>query len=286
MQYVSQDPLPLAIRLGLVLACNTVQNQSPKLSRNTKEERPRTDTNDDVRSTRTFGYTYPELPDRSLTPDQLYTSVATAVNNLYNPDMRSNQTFRRWQTDRRVRSANLAEAFSDITLDGARNLNVNNLNRQWFISVLVDKFAYSTSFCIDFFMGDASDDVSTWSSAANLIGTYAQFGPVDVAARYPGSIPQAQVRGQVSMTHTLAAGVSRGILRDLRPRTVVPLLQTALTWRARTASGDEIPVTDLTGLSISVSTRKVVPRTAQDQFPEYGPIKWLSAATEGKPCGA
>lgn len=179
----------------------------------------------------------------------------------------------------------MKDSFSHVTWETAKALNVNNLNRQWSIKVLVDRFPIDRSFCIDFFMGDAPSCTSGWPTAANLIGTYAHFNPANATSLYPDGIPQGQVQGEISMTHTLAAGVSRGVLQDISPQSVVPLLKQALTWKARTSTGDEIPMAELSGLSISVSTQSVVPRTALDQFPQYGPLRWLDSATEDKPGG-
>ncbi|ETI25886.1 hypothetical protein G647_02663 [Cladophialophora carrionii CBS 160.54] len=241
-------------------------------------------TSNDVRSTATFGYSYPELTDWELNPDQLAANVRAIVNSLYGPS--TNSTIRRAYEKVRGRSTDIAESFDNISLDLARHLNVNNLNKQWSITVLVDRFPLDTSFCIDFFMGNAPNEVSQWPTAANLIGTYAQFNPANVTLFHPNGFPQGQVRGEISMTHTLATGVSRGLLRDLSPRSVVPLLQKALTWKARTPAGEEVPVTALSGLSISVSTRPLVPRTARNRFPQYGAVQWLDSVTDGKPCGA
>ena len=242
-------------------------------------------TSDDVRSTRTFGYSYPELPDWQLNSDQLAASVRATINTLYG-GVASNSTFRRSSQKVGGRSTNLVESFSDISLDLAQQLNVNNRNRQWSITVVVDRFPLDTNFCVDFFMGDAPEDVSTWPTAANLIGTYAQFIAANVTLLHPNGYPQGQVQGEISMTHSLAAGVYRGGLRDLSPRSVVPLLRNALTWKARTTAGKEVPVTALSGLSISVSTQAVVPRTATGRFPQYGGMQQLDYVTEGKPGGA
>ena len=241
-------------------------------------------TSDNVRSTRALGYGYSELPDWQMSKEDLAANVRTAVNSFYNPS--SNSTVRRSVENIQTRSAGIANSFSHVSLDVARQLNVNNLNRQWSITVLVDRYSLDTSFLIDFFMGDAPDDVSAWPTAANLIGTYAQFNPANVTMLHPDGFPEGQVRGEISLTHTLAAGVSRGILRDLSVRSVVPVLQEALNWKARTPAGEEIPITVLSGLSISVSTRPVTPRTRRDQFPMYGALQWLDSVTEGKPCGA
>ncbi|KIW91999.1 uncharacterized protein Z519_06981 [Cladophialophora bantiana CBS 173.52] len=240
-------------------------------------------TSNDVRSMKRFGYSYPELPDWEMNPGELAANVRTAVNSLYNPSSNSTvSSSTRWT---RRRSSSIAENFGHVSLDLARRLRVNNLNRQWSITVLVDRFPLDTSFCIDFFMGDAPDEVSSWPTAPNLIGTYAQFSPANVTMLHPNGFPQGQVRGEISMTHTLAAGVSRGALRDLSPRSVTPLLRHALNWKARTPAGEEVPLSALSGLSISVSTRPVVPRNTKYSFPVYGAVQWLSSVTEGKPCG-
>jgi tyrosinase len=241
-------------------------------------------TSDDVRSTSIFGYSYPELPDWEMDSDQLAANVRYAVNTLYSPS--SNGSVRRSMVKASARSASIAETFGGVSLELAQQLDVNNRNRQWSIAVLVDRFPVDTSFCIDFFMGEAPDDVSAWPTAANLIGTYAQFNPANVTMIHPDGFPKGQVHGEISMTHTLAAGISRGALRDLSPRSVVPLLRKALNWRARTPDGEEVPATALSGLTVSVATRPVVPRTADDEFPQYGAVQWIDAITEGKPGGA
>jgi tyrosinase len=241
-------------------------------------------TSDDIRGTVRLGYSYPELPDWRMTREELTLNVRKAVNTLYSPF--SNQTRQHVPAGSRVRSTSIAEAFGNVSLDLARNLNVNNLDRQWSISVLVDQFALDTSFCIDFFIGDPPDDVSARPTAGNLIGTYAQFGPVNATMQHLQTTPQVQVQGQVPMTHVLAAGVSRGLLRDLSVKSVVPLLRTELMWKARSPAGADVPITSLTGLSISVSTRSLAPRTREDEFPTYGPEQLLYSVTESKPCGA
>ena len=240
--------------------------------------------NDAVRQTSVFGYSYPELPDWDMTPSQLAENVRTLVNELYNPS--GNTTVIRPARSLQRKSANYAQSFSHITLDLARNLRVNSLDRQWSITILVDRFPIDTSFLIDFFMGDPPEDVSCWATAGNLIGTYAQFGPANVTTLHPNGSPAGQVRGELSITHTLAAGILRGVIPSLSPEHVVPLLTRALNWRARTPTGHEVPIEALSGLSISVSSRSAVPSNARDRFPIYGAVEWQESVTAGKPCGA
>ncbi|EXJ78291.1 hypothetical protein A1O3_09452 [Capronia epimyces CBS 606.96] len=240
-------------------------------------------TSEAVRSIKSFGYSYPELPDWEMSSSQLAAHVRSAVNSLYNPI--SNTTVAHLRRNVQHRSANLADSFGGVTLDMARQMNVNNLDRQWSIAVSVDRFALETSFAIDFFIGDAPGDAPAWATAKNLIGTYAQFSPANATFLHPDGYPAGQVHGEISMTHTLAAGVLRGVIRDLSPQSVVPLLRKGLIWKARTASGLEVPLSDLSGLSISVFSRPVVPTTSRDRFPTYGAVQWQESVTAGKTCG-
>lgn len=236
-----------------------------------------------VRSIQSFGYSYPELPDWEMSEEELAANVRSEVNSLYNPSVKKATS--RATRDVEQRSANLADSFGHVTLEMAQNMGVNNLERQWAITVLVDRYPLDTSFLIDFFMGDAPHDVSSWASAKNLIGTYAQFGPANVSLLHPEP-PAGQVSSEIAMTHTLAAGVHRGFLKDLSPSSVVPLLRKGLNWRARNAMGEEIPLSTLSGLVISVYSRSVIPANTTDQFPVYGPLQWERSVTKGKPCGA
>ena len=237
-----------------------------------------------VRSIKTFGYSYAELPDWEMSQPELAANVRSLVNAQYSP--RSNATISRMKRSIEQRSPNLADSFGHVDLDMTLSMNVNDLKTQWSITVLVDRFAFETSYCIDFFMGGPPGDVSSWPTAKNLIGTYAQFGPANVSTIHPDGAPEGQVSSEISMTHVLAAGALRGVLKDLSPESVVPLLQQALHWRARTAMGEEVPINALSGLSISVYSRSLTRRSADDQFPNYGPVQWHRSATEGKPCGA
>jgi len=219
-----------------------------------------------------------------MTPDELEQSVRGHVNSLYNPNR--NTTTAPSVKSLQHRATSLAQAFSHITLDLAQNLNVNNLDRQWSITVLVDRFPTETSFVIDFFMGQVPEDVCSWATAPNLVATYAQFGPANSTVLHPNGYPSGQVRGEISITHTLAAGVSRGLIASLSSEHVVPLLRQALNWRARTPSGVEISLDELSGLSISVSSRSLVPSSVRDGFPVYGPVEWQGSVVRGKPGGA
>jgi tyrosinase len=241
-------------------------------------------TSDDVRPTARFGYAYPELPDWSMNATGLMYYARQQINQLYNPFLSPSR--KRLRSVPLRRAVDLASAFSYITLDDARRLGVNNANRQWFAKINIERFAYDTSFALYFFMGDPPEDVASWPSAPNLIGTQGQFINADVASMHPEGRPRGMLEGQMSLTHTLVAGMDRDFIADLSPDSVVPVLQRGLQWRASSADGCEIAIPSLTGLSVSVGSRSVRPARDHSCFPTYGAVEWYGSVTQGKPGGA
>jgi tyrosinase len=238
-------------------------------------------TSDTARSTRPFGYTYPELVDWNISLSDLAVSVRATVNALYNPYAGNKTTMGRSGMIA-SRKADVAEGFSHVTFDLAKQLGVNNLDIQWSINIQLQRFAFPTAFTIHFFIGDPPADPNTWSAAPNLIGSHAQFTAANVSLLYPQGAPVGLQQGEISLTHMLAAGVARGLLSDLTPASVIPLLAQSLNWRARAADGGEINVDTLTGLSIAVGSRQVQPAATQVEFPIYGETQYHTKATQGK----
>lgn len=237
-------------------------------------------TNDDVRNLAPFNYAYPEIPDWTLHGTQLAAYVRTQINLKYNPPVP-----RRKRSKGFRRATSIQTAFSDIGYQEIRSLGINNAKVQWTIKVVLDRYAYDTAFSLHFFMGPPPVDVSSWSTAKNLIGSQSQFIVSDVRAMFPAGAPRGLSRGEVPLTHVLLAGVERGFLPDLSPASVVPILRKALSWRARTADNREIELSQLSGLSISVGSKVTVPTTREDRFPVYAPIIWHPEATAGKTGG-
>jgi len=239
---------------------------------------------DDVRGTLRFGYTYPELVDWNVSAVDLKTSVTSAINALYNPYSPAN--LQPQSVKLVARDVDISSAFSHITFDVAKYLGVNNLATQWSIHLHLERFAYDTTFTIDFFMGTPPADSSLWGTAPNLIGSHAQFIATNVSLTHPNGGIERLLLGEISMTHTLAAGVARGMIDDLSPESVLPLLRNNLHWRARTPDNCEIDLDSLAGLSISVASRNITPTTDLCKFPTYGEFQWHPDATRHKRAGA
>ena len=213
----------------------------------------------------------------------LQDNVRSEINRLYNPAPTAQR--KRSLPDRTQRAASLAQAFSHITFEDAKSMGINNEDRQWFAKLELQKYAYNTTFTILAFMGRPPVDVNEWSWASNLVGVHGQFIAADISTHFSNSLPSGGLQGEISLTHTLVAGVDRGIIPNLDPDTVIPLLQKGLQWRARTAGGCEIDIVRLTGLAISVGSRSVTPTASMNRFPMYGQVEWHPEVTQDTPGG-
>lgn len=106
------------------------------------------------RSTRDFGYTYPEVQDWSVDQATLQNNVRTAVNNLYNSPARmgpakpANATQKRDVSDDTEGSPNSPGDMTTMATNAVTGkmtrtefdrLGVNNLPKNWAINVAVDK---------------------------------------------------------------------------------------------------------------------------------------------------
>ena len=228
-------------------------------------------TPEDVRATSVFGYTYPELVDWNTSAVQLATYVQSQINSLYNTGAGSQVR----DNDVKVanRASSTAAAFGHITIDTARKLRVNNQPTQWTIQVQAQRYGASSSFTLYFFMGDAPIDASSWATTSNLIGSYTQLVPSGPEQMFPGGVPNTIQHGAVSLTHTLAAGVARGLVKDLTPTSVVPILRQHMTWRAKSHNGTVLDMDHIAGLKISVWSRTMQPITSVRRRPIYGSFK-------------
>jgi tyrosinase len=122
-----------------------------------------------ARSTRSFGYTFPEIDDWNGSPEDLARRVRGRVNALYNPRRRPttrkhrrhiNAGGSRTKHGTQERGLDLGELGSSIidgltdlvedlgdlartSLENFAELGINNLGKQWVINVKVDKYVIS-----------------------------------------------------------------------------------------------------------------------------------------------
>ncbi|EED13327.1 tyrosinase [Talaromyces stipitatus ATCC 10500] len=262
-------------------------------------------TSGNSRSTREFGYTYPEIQDWGVDQSTLQNNVRTAINNLYNAPARMSPAAH----NKRDILHDLENVPHDLTSMAANKvtgqmtksqfdrLGVNNMVKNWAINVAVDKHALNGNpFQIHFFYGEPDTELkpTEYFKAQNLIGTYRTFtSPMSSSSsshRRSSDEVSKLSTGQISLSPLLANAAAAGILPDntLAPVDVVPALSDNLQWRITDSTGEnEIPVQELADngkLRVSVVSRDVEPILAGEEhlFPRYGEwVEWEDV-TRGK----
>ena len=241
-------------------------------------------TSNGVRGTKIFGYSYPEIQDWNNTAANLAAQVASYINALYNFNIAPSPQD---QASTSVsRSQDAAESFGRISIEEVKSLRVNNLAVQWSIRVQVPRAAYPGSFAIDFFMGHPPESKSAWSTAPNLIGSFVNLASPPVGKSHAVVSAAGSIHGGVSLTHIIAAGTARGVIKDPSIHGITSVLTEHLNWRGRSLDGHEISLDELCGLRISVTSQAATPIKRMSELPQYGPIRTHLNVTMHKLGGA
>jgi tyrosinase len=239
-------------------------------------------TSNGVRSTRTFGYTYQEVIDWNTTQAALASNVRESINKLYSPAVPITiRQQRGMHSPRNMDHTGLKPDAASVT----NRLKSNDYERQWIITVQVQRFAYRSPFVIDFFVGSPPISPSAWPTASNLIGSHAQFIAANSGSTRPHSLPDTLSYGQLSLTHYLTASVHNGDLANIEPASAIPFLIRALNWRARDMEGCELELKSLSALSIAVGSQVVRPTKSSNQFLTFTDLEIYENITAGKPGG-
>ncbi|KAL8909379.1 MAG: hypothetical protein Q9207_000214 [Kuettlingeria erythrocarpa] len=212
-------------------------------------------------TTRTFGYTYPEIMDWGMNSSQLSSTVKATLNALYNP------------------SGSISQR--SIALHASSNLQLlpNAMDIQWFANIRVQLSSMNSPFFVHLFLGDAPADPTDWSFAPNLVASHSV---VDTSLLNAGSSGiSTKLYGQIPLNRALlAAGNS-----VLAPANIVPFLTDQLSWRLQNTDDTSLDVGEVPSLNIHVVGQEVKQRVAEDQFPEYGQTQVYKLITAGKAGG-
>ncbi|MCJ1464037.1 hypothetical protein MMC07_002647 [Pseudocyphellaria aurata] len=213
-----------------------------------------------ARSTRTFGYTYPEVIDWNVNASQLAVNARTQLNALYNP-------------------------FGNISLPSpikkrgkAAAQYPNAADRQWFVNIQVDQSAFSSSFFVHFFLGSVPVSPETWSFAPTLVGSHCVLAPSSPNSRSSTALSY----GRIPLTHSLLSSTE---ILSLDSDKVVPFLTRELSWRVQKTDGCVIDLGDVPSLRLYVAEQEVRQRAGADEFPVYGPPVAYRSVTKGKQGG-
>jgi tyrosinase len=178
-------------------------------------------TTNEIRSTETFGYAYPET-QKNAQPSvaDLQSSVKAVIARLYSSSARGMLTA------------------SPATADGRTLLSNDRTFTDWTITMQVPSSALPSTFVIHFlFTGDFSSDpvvdVGRWMKLMPSDHNTASHAPTQMtstAANYQ------MIKGTVSLTTHLLEQVGAGKLASLDAVDVVPYLKESLTWKGISVS--------------------------------------------------
>jgi len=99
-------------------------------------------------------------------------------------------------------------------------------------------------------------------------------------------VPTQLFYGQIPLTHALNVAVAAGVLPDLDPVNVVPVLKKQLTGRAQRFDDSAVDVKALPSLQVHVVGQEVKPAANQSEFPVFGNMVAYKDVTAGKAGGA
>ncbi|EER44664.1 polyphenoloxidase [Histoplasma capsulatum var. duboisii H88] len=268
------------------------------------------------RNLKYFGYTYPEIKDWDVSPQQLAMNVRIQVNQLYNRASDNNNkrstalTARAAHHHAMIKHKRMPNLVED-TLDDLKKLNfkikelfddlgkfsllnfiklgINNLSKQWVINIKANKFALPHAYNIHFFLSEPPEEPCDWPYASNLIGTFASFAS---SMGSPANTTR-EMYGQIPLSHVLAVVLNSGMILDLTDTSILPLLEKHLEWRVLDLTGKVVDAGELVGdstghskgLEITIAERDVTPLAADDKernhFPTLGDWKVLKNITPG-----
>ncbi|KAI0553589.1 Di-copper centre-containing protein [Xylaria curta] len=243
-------------------------------------------TSDMIRDHETFGYTYSEVNNKTRE------EVVAAVNRLYtdytpativlkskpNPLVHTSQPVE-VQTSENIAEQNFHkprvmawqhQSISHLQTNVIFQANSNGkFYREWLANIEVNKHALNNSFSIYFFLGDVSDDSSSWQNLDCLVGSLGVFAGRDRPAR----AKHGKITGTVPLTSALVRMAADSHVSSLEPEDIEPFLKTTLHLRIALLDGTVVSVNEVDGLRISIASSLVAVPTREDQLPRWGKVE-------------
>lgn len=220
-------------------------------------------TSDLSRTTRLFGYTYPDLEDWNKTPAQLTAQVKTAINRLYGPT-----------SVRRV----IARSESRV----ARTVKSGVADeKQYYASIAVDKYALPSGFVVSLFLGTPPTDQTTWRYAQNLAGSMPVFKPPKPKDKSGNGNGDFVIYGEIP----LETGLEYAGYGKSGHNAVIEYLAKNLCWRVQGMDGQVVDNKLVASLKVQVYDKDVQLPDNESMFPKYGTPVYRPEITKGKAGG-
>ncbi|KAI1828051.1 Di-copper centre-containing protein [Xylaria intraflava] len=228
-----------------------------------------------VRNYETFGYTYPEVDNKTRA------EVISAINRLYTDFSPATLSFRNGRkalpdvdqsAQGKAKTSKVMawqhEKSGDLPMDMVFTVNSNGrFYHEWIANIEVQKHALKRSFMIYLFLGAVPNNGSSWQAYDNLIGSLGVF------ANHGSSMRKAaneKVTGTIPLTSALMRMVADGHLSSLNPDAVKPFLRSALELRVALVNGTAVNVTGVDGLRISIVSSVVTAPSTENELPRWG----------------
>jgi tyrosinase len=198
-----------------------------------------------ARQTKNFAYSYPEVIDWGITPQQLASNVRKAFKTLYNPT---------GMLDNQKRSIRIT-----------RRADRSTQTRDWFINLKVNR-TMDTPISINFFLGPPPARLADWQTASNLIGSQIILPDMTSSKLLPPAL------AQIPVTRSLSYAVENGQLNSTDVPSIQTFLAAQLHWTVSTSTGEIMEPSSLADLQISILDQTVESTGAADQFDLYGAL--------------
>jgi tyrosinase len=266
------------------------------------------------RSTKTFGYAYPETVDWNVSPQQYLRNLQATVSRLYSRNAQPPRSLvsktglgaifdgpgdekplkpehphdQHREHGLKEIKEDAAHAITDI-LDKLGLTDKDHKYQEWFANIRVKKYALNESFFVHVFIGDFDPEPFSWSFEPKLVGTHCVFvnnpDTTECQKCKDDNEKQIQVTASIPLTTALIDCVKDGDLKSLETGDVEPFLGKNLHWRVTRLNDEPVSREDVPDLKLSVVSVDVKQPDAEEKFPTWGDYKVHPVITAGRPAG-
>ncbi|KIJ30584.1 hypothetical protein M422DRAFT_214484 [Sphaerobolus stellatus SS14] len=220
---------------------------------------------DEVRSLDVFNYSYPELVEiRDLSLEERASRVRVVVNALYSPVRSSNHIVSCPST--RVNGAYYEFYFKRTVPNVAIDIPALpspvevdpqiTSSEQWAAIVEVQKYGLAKGFLIHVFLDQIPENVSSWSTHPDLIGTHCIFAPnialTGCARCHSANALGLIVHGSLPLSSTISKLMDSGALSSMNEGQIVPYLDNHLQCAVQTIDGKVVDKAAVPGLKLTI----------------------------------
>lgn len=186
-----------------------------------------------ARSTKAFGYTYPELLNNASV-----SAVKAAINKLYGSNTGNDSLL-----SKRFFDFDTPQPESGLTNRNAPAKNAPPKRREYIANIVSEKFSCNGSYAVYIFLGTFdSFDPKCWPTQPNLVGTHAVFTMIpqeatdDAQKAKRAAMSGIQVTGTMPLNSALLERYKAGDLRSRKPEAVEEYMSNNLQYRVATVS--------------------------------------------------